>query len=141
MSNLKARLETAGHIFIRVLSDKLPDLRKRKSKIYENYGVIDFRTKEDFLNFDVNEIERSVQSIISLDMDVKVEHTLKPFVRMFRGKLKMTNSRVTIVSVGAFDSRICKKNHVSNTSEIGVFAIDSVKEVRRNRYNVRFSVN
>jgi Ser-tRNA(Ala) deacylase AlaX len=137
----EGRLQTVEHILSRVLMNKVPDLRTKNARFYEDYGTVDCLTKEDLTEFDINEIERSVQSIVSQDMEVAVKITPKPVVKERRGNLVVSGGDVRVVTIGIFDSRLCNEVHVSNTSEIGMFAIDGVARKARGRYRITFSVS
>lgn len=142
MSNIKSRLSTVEHILARVLENKFSDLKVRIVRFYENYGEVEFLCSTDLRNTSKDELEKSVQSVVDLNLNIKEENLSREEAakKIDLSRISKEFDIVRIISIGDFDCRGCGDPHVENTSDIGKFEILKVRRVGDSRYRYKFRV-
>ena len=120
---------TAEHILNGVMVKMFNKGRSFTSHIERKKSKCDYKNfAENLTEEQLSEIERKVNEIISMDLDVTEE-----FIPLAVAKEKynldrlpeLDNDKVRIVHIGDFDACPCIGEHVNNTKEIGKFKIIS----------------
>lgn len=143
MNANEGRLQSAEHIFARVVQNEVPDTKIAIAKFEDmDTGVVEFRTETDLRNFKLKFWEKEVNVIIKKDLPIRVVILKRSDAKMLFDLSRVPENveKIRVVSIGDFDSRPCKDQHVSKTSEIGDFELLSVERVGLNRYRFRFMV-
>ena len=125
-------LHTAEHIFARALQNLGVDLHVEKVDTESgSIGIAFFREKIDLDTLSRAEMEANKE--ISSGLTVS-EHVFKsieeakaefPAVRLNEERLEGKES-LRLIKIGDYDFAMCKHQHVSNTSQIGAFALVNV---------------
>jgi misacylated tRNA(Ala) deacylase len=136
------RLQTAEHILVRILENKLPDAKFIIAKFKENFGIMEIVSKEDLRKVDRAVLQDDVNAVIKKNLQVNTylvnrEDAEKEFSL---ARLPPSVRKVRIVEIDDFDRTPCRDPHVENTSEIGCFGILKVERVGRDRYRFVFEV-
>jgi misacylated tRNA(Ala) deacylase len=88
-------------------------------------------------------VERTVNEIIKLNLPVGEEYVGRREAdeKYFTGKLpENAGETIRIITVGSFDACPCIGQHVSNTSEIGMFSVTSA-DFTDGILRIRFKLN
>jgi Ser-tRNA(Ala) deacylase AlaX len=136
------RLQTAEHIFARLLEEDLP-VTVGMCRFREDYGTMEVHSRKDMREVELPAYERKVQEVI--DMDIRVTKEVLPRDEASKvadlGRVPERADSVRIVDIEGFDRRACRDPHVDNTSEIGRFRILKVKKAGRERFRFTFTVD
>ncbi len=143
MKQNEGRLQTGEHILAKIIEDKITDAKTGFVKFEEDYGLVEFNSKEDLRKLDIKELQDEVNHIIQKNLPVHISIKDKKEVEKEVDMRKVPNcvQEVRIVDIEGFDKRPCKDPHVDNTNEIGNFIILKIKRVGNNRYRFTFKVS
>ena len=139
----EGRLQTGEHILAKIIEDKIIDVKTGVCKFEEDFGLVEFTTKQDLRKIDQNELQNEVNRIIQRNLPVhkyiKNRNEAEKLVDL--GKVPSFVQEIRIVNIEGFDKRPCKDPHVNNTNQIGNFIILKIKRVGNNRYRFTFKVS
>jgi misacylated tRNA(Ala) deacylase len=141
MVEVKARMETAQHILYHILIEEY-GAKQTGMQIYDDKIRLDVKSMVDLTPISREELEEKVNNIIRKKLGV----TIKTYSRnMIPQEIDISSvpSRIEdirIVSIGDYDTQPCGNRHVSNTSEIGVYKILSIRRNGRDVYSIRGAV-
>ncbi len=128
-----SRNHTATHILHKVLQNMYGPQAMQKGSLCSDYILrFDFSCSERLDGDALTEIERRVQDVIDMAIDVNIYETSledarsKGVTALFGEKYKDV---VRVVQIGNFSSELCGGEHVSNTSQVGCFKIISSSSV------------
>lgn len=142
MKSNEGRLQTAEHIFAKIMEDKISGARVIIAKFTEESGLLEMSAETDLRNLDFEEIQNEVNAIIKKELPVyksaKKREEAEKEVNLRNVPAFVRDVR--IVEIKGFDKRPCKDPHVGNTSEIGFFKILGIKRAGNNRYRFTFKV-
>lgn len=140
MQDIIARLNTAEHIFFRILIDDY----KCKPKGLNNDGkYIHIRVESplDLEKIDFSEYESKVQSVIDKNIEVKkYEIPKEDATGIDIGLVPSHVNRLRIVEIVNFDKQACMTPHVDNTSEIGHFRLMKITKKGKSVYGFTFEL-
>lgn len=138
---MKDKLHTAQHILARVVMNKFPGSKVVMARFEDNSGTMDVSCSEDLKNLNLKEIESEVNNKIINGLEVKIKVLSREEAKDYDlGRLPEDVKDIRIVSIGEFDSRACKDEHVKNTSEIGRFELSKIEKVGKDRYRFVFAL-
>jgi Ser-tRNA(Ala) deacylase AlaX len=141
MVEVKARMETAQHILYHILIEEY-GAKQTGMQIYDDKIRLDVKSMVDLTPISREELEEKVNNIIRKKLGV----TIKTYSRnMIPQEIDISSvpSRIEdirIVSIGDYDTQPCGNRHVSNTSEIGVYKILSIRRNGRDVYSIQGAV-
>jgi Ser-tRNA(Ala) deacylase AlaX len=141
MVEVKARMETAQHILYHILIEEY-GAKQTGMQIYDDKIRLDVKSMVDLTLISREELEEKVNNIIRKKLGV----TIKTYSRnMIPQEIDVSSvpSRIEdirIVSIGDYDTQPCGNRHVSNTSEIGVYKILSIRRNGRDVYSIQGAV-
>jgi Ser-tRNA(Ala) deacylase AlaX len=136
-------MHTAEHILNSVMDKMYHCGRSFNSHIESKKSKCDYRIKKGLSVKEVTAVERTVNEIIKLNVPVGEELVSRREAdqRYFTGKLPDDAvDNIRIITIGNFDACPCIGEHVSNTSEIGTFAIVSA-DFDEGVLRIRFRLN
>ena len=136
-------MHTAEHILNSVMDKMFQCGRSFNSHIEDKKSKCDYKVKRGLTGREVASIERTVNEIIKLNIPVGEEFVSRREAdeKYFTGKLPETAGEVVrIITVGNFDKCPCIGQHVSNTSEIGMFSVTSA-DFTEGILRIRFKLN
>ena len=136
-------MHTAEHILNSVMDKMYHCGRSFNSHIESKKSKCDYRIKKGLSEKEVRAVERTVNEIIKLRIPVgeEVVSRREADKRYFTGKLPDdAGDNIRIITIGNFDACPCIGDHVSNTSEIGTFAIISA-DFDEGVLRIRFRLN
>lgn len=136
-------MHTAEHILNSVMDKMYHCGRSFNSHIESKKSKCDYRIKKGLSGKEVTAVERTVNEIIKLNVPVGEELVSRREAdkRYFTGKLPDdAGENIRIITIGNFDACPCIGEHVSNTSEIGTFAIISA-DFDEGVLRIRFRLN
>ena len=138
----EGRLQTAEHILVRTIENRISNTRFIISKFGENTGKIEILAKKDLRKISRKKLQNEVNSIIEKNLRIS-----KYLINRAEAETKFDLSRLSpsvedirIVEIEGFDKIPCKDPHVENTSEIGHFEILKVEKTGKDRYKLAFQV-
>jgi len=142
MKQNNGRLQTGEHILAKIIEDKIDDAKTGFVRFEEEYGVVEFTTKQDLREIDFNELQFEVNGVIQKNFPVKtyVKSREEAEKEIDLRKVPQGITEIRIVDIGGFDKRACKDPHIENTSQIGNFIIEKVKRVGKDRYRFIFKI-
>jgi len=121
-------MHTAEHILNSVMDKMFGCGRSFSSHIEKKKSKCDYRLKKKLTVYEIAAIEKTVNEIISLDIQVGEKYISRAEAdeKYFTGKLpEDAGDTIRLITIGNFDTCPCIGQHVSNTSEIGKFTIAS----------------
>jgi len=136
-------MHTAEHILNSVMDKMFQCGRSFNSHIEDKKSKCDYKVKRGLTGREVASIERTVNEIIKLNIPVGEEFVSRREAdeKYFTGKLPETAGEVVrIITVGNFDKCPCIGQHVSNTSDIGMFSVTSA-DFTEGILRIRFKLN
>jgi misacylated tRNA(Ala) deacylase len=136
-------MHTAEHILNSVMDKMFQCGRSFNSHIEDKKSKCDYKVKRGLTGREVVAIERTVNEIIKLNIPVGEELVSRREAdqKYFTGKLPETaDENIRIITVGNFDACPCIGQHVSNTSEIGMFSVTSA-DFTEGILRIRFKLN
>jgi len=136
-------MHTAEHILNSVMDKMYHCGRSFNSHIESKKSKCDYRIKKGLSVKEVTAVERTVNEIIKLKVPVGEELVSRREAdnKYFTGKLPDdAGENIRIITIGNFDACPCIGEHVSNTSEIGKFAIISA-DFDEGVLRIRFRLN
>lgn len=136
-------MHTAEHLLNSVMDKMYHCGRSFNSHIESKKSKCDYRIKKGLSGKEVVAVERTVNEIIKLNVPVGEELVSRREAdkRYFTGKLPDdAGDNIRIITIGNFDACPCIGEHVSNTSEIGTFAIISA-DFDQGVLRIRFRLN
>jgi len=136
-------MHTAEHILNSVMDKMFQCGRSFNSHIEDKKSKCDYKVKRGLTGREVASIERTVNEIIKLNIPVGEEFVSRREAdeKYFTGKLPETAGEVVrIITVGNFDKCPCIGQHVSNTSDIGIFSVTSA-DFTEGILRIRFKLN
>lgn len=137
----QGRLQTAEHILARILENQFEDLKIVIAWFSEDFGILEVNTSFDLRHFKKSNYEKDVNDIIKQNLNINIFQLRREEANGFDlSRIKKDIPEIRIVEIESFDKRPCADNHVSNTIEIGLFKIQKIKRVGKNRYRIRFIV-
>jgi Ser-tRNA(Ala) deacylase AlaX len=141
MVEVKARMETAQHILYHILIEEY-GAKQTGMQIYDDKIRLDVKSMVDLTPISREELEEKVNNIIRKKLGV----TIKTYSRnMIPQEIDISSvpariEDIRIVSIGDYDTQPCGNRHVSNTSEIGVYKILSIRRNGRDVYSIQGAV-
>ncbi|MFZ0472313.1 MAG: hypothetical protein WAL94_06845 [Bacteroidales bacterium] len=136
-------MHTAEHILNSVMDKMYHCGRSFNSHIEDKKSKCDYRARRALTNREVAAVERTVNEIIKLNLPVGEEYVGRREAdeKYFTGKLpENAGETIRIITVGSFDACPCIGQHVSNTSEIGMFSVTSA-DFTDGILRIRFKLN
>jgi alanyl-tRNA synthetase len=136
-------MHTAEHILNSVMDKMYHCGRSFNSHIEDKKSKCDYRARRALTNREVAAVERTVNEIIKLNLPVGEEYVGRREAdeKYFTGKLpENAGETIRIITVGSFDACPCIGQHVSNTSEIGMFSVTSA-DFAEGILRIRFKLN
>lgn len=136
-------MHTAEHILNSVMDKMFHCGRSFNSHIEEKKSKCDYKVRRVMTDKDIASVERTVNEIIKLNIPVGEEFVSRREAdeKYFTGKLPDdAGERIRIITIGNFDACPCIGQHVTDTSEIGMFSIistDHNEDVLRIRFTIR----
>jgi len=138
--NKTSRLNTAEHIFFRILLD---EYQAKPKGLNNNGDSISLRVASplELDKIGIKEYESKVQNIINKNIEVKKYELARKEIKDVDISLVPEHiTKLRIVDIVGFDKQACRDPHVNNTSEIGKFQILKVKNKGGNTYNFNITV-
>jgi len=135
-------MHTAEHILNSVMDKMYHCGRSFNSHIESKKSKCDYRIKKGLSEKEVRAVERTVNEIIKLNIPVgeKIIGRREADEKYYTGKLPGdAGEMIRIITIGNFDACPCIGQHVSNTSEIGLFSITSA-DFNEGVLRIRFRV-
>jgi alanyl-tRNA synthetase len=135
-------MHTAEHILNSVMDKMYHCGRSFNSHIESKKSKCDYRIKKGISEKEVRAVERTVNEIIKLNIPVGEEiiGRREADEKYYTGKLPGdAGEMIRIIKIGNFDACPCIGQHVSNTSEIGLFSITSA-DFNEGVLRIRFKV-
>jgi len=135
-------MHTAEHILNSVMDKMYHCGRSFNSHIESKKSKCDYRIKKGISEKEVRAVERTVNEIIKLNIPVGEEiiGRREADEKYYTGKLPGdAGDMIRIITIGNFDACPCIGQHVSNTSEIGLFSITSA-DFNEGVLRIRFKV-
>jgi alanyl-tRNA synthetase len=136
-------MHTAEHILNSVMDKMYHCGRSFNSHIEDKKSKCDYRARRALTDREVAAVERTVNEIIKLNLPVGEEYVGRREAdeKYFTGKLpENAGETIRIITVGSFDACPCIGQHVSNTSEIGMFSVTSA-DFTEGILRIRFKLN
>ncbi len=136
-------MHTAEHILNSVMDKMYHCGRSFNSHIESKKSKCDYRIRKGLSDKEVRAVEKTVNEIIKLNIPVGVEMVSRREAdeKYYTGKLPDdAGDMIRIITIGNFDACPCIGQHVSNTSEIGSFAITSA-DFNEGVLRIRFRLN
>jgi misacylated tRNA(Ala) deacylase len=127
--NYHAPMHTAEHILNQTMVRMFGTERSFSNHIERKKSKCDYSFSRPLTDMEVFEINRQVNDVISLKLEVKEEFISRDEADQKYQLKKLpeeTGDTIRIIRVGDYDACPCSGEHVKNTSEIGVFAISTV---------------
>lgn len=121
-------MHTAEHILNQTMVRMFGCMRSKNTHIERRKSKCDYILPNLPTENQISEIEREVNRIISLEMNVSEEFCLKSEAANFLDLSKLPDDApetIRVVRVGDYDTCACIGPHVENTREIGTFRIIS----------------
>jgi Ser-tRNA(Ala) deacylase AlaX len=135
-------MHSAEHILNQTMVRKFKINRSFSNHIERKKSKCDYYFERNLTNDEISDIEGQVNFIISQNMEVKEKFISKMEAEKNYNLDKLpdpTVETIRIIDIGDYDSCPCSGNHVSNTSEIGIFKIistDFSNNILRIRYKL-----
>ena len=126
--NYDPRMHTAEHILNQTMVRMFGCMRSKSTHIERRKSKCDYILPNLPTENQLSEIEREVNRIISLEMNVFDEFISKSEAANFLDLSKLpadAPETIRVVRVGDYDACACIGPHVENTREIGTFRIIS----------------
>jgi misacylated tRNA(Ala) deacylase len=136
-------MHTAEHILNSVMDKMFHCGRSFNSHIEDKKSKCDYKARRALTTREVAAVERTVNEIIKLNLPVGEEYVGRREAdeKYFTGKLpENAGETIRIITVGSFDACPCIGQHVSNTSEIGMFSVTSA-DFTDGILRIRFKLN
>jgi misacylated tRNA(Ala) deacylase len=136
-------MHTAEHILNSVMDKMYHCGRSFNSHIEDKKSKCDYKARRALTDREVAAVEKTVNEIIKLNLPVGEEFVGRREAdeKYFTGKLPETaGDPIRIITVGSFDACPCIGQHVSNTSEIGMFSVTSA-DFTDGILRIRFKLN
>jgi misacylated tRNA(Ala) deacylase len=136
-------MHTAEHILNSVMDKMYHCGRSFNSHIEDKKSKCDYKARRALTDREVAAVEKTVNEIIKLNLPVGEEFVDRREAdeKYFTGKLPETaGDPIRIITVGSFDACPCIGQHVSNTSEIGMFSVTSA-DFTDGILRIRFKLN
>jgi misacylated tRNA(Ala) deacylase len=139
----EGRLQTAEHILSHILEHREPASKVVIAKFQEDSGLLEVISAEDLRLVDLAKLQAEVNKVIGKHLAVKkcFQKRCEAEKQFDLSRLPASVTEVRIVELEGFDKTPCKDPHVENTSEIGVFTLQNVKRVGKDRYRFTFKVD
>ena len=126
--NYDPRMHTAEHILNQTMVRMFGCMRSKNTHIERRKSKCDYILPNPLTESQIFEIEREVNRVISLEMEVTDEFIPKSEAASFLDLSKLppdAPDTLRVVRVGDYDACACIGPHVKNTREIGTFRIIS----------------
>jgi alanyl-tRNA synthetase len=136
-------MHTAEHILNSVMDKMYHCGRSFNSHIEDKKSKCDYKARRALTTREVAAVERTVNEIIKLNLPVGEEYVGRREAdeKYLTGKLpENAGETIRIITVGSFDACPCIGQHVSNTSEIGMFSVTSA-DFTDGILRIRFKLN
>jgi len=136
-----SRLNTAEHIFFRILLD---EYQAKPKGLNNNGDSISLRVASplELNKIALTEYESKVQNIINQNIEVKKYELAREEIKDVDISLVPEHiKKLRIVDIVDFDKQACRDQHVDNTSEIGKFQILKIKSKGGNTYNFNITIS
>ena len=136
-------MHTAEHILNSVMDKMFHYGRSFNSHIEDKKSKCDYKARRALTDREIAAVERTVNEIIKLNLPVGEEYVGRREAdeKYFTGKLpENAGEKIRIITVGSFDACPCIGQHVSNTSEIGMFSVTST-DFTEGILRIRFKLN
>jgi len=123
-----APMHTAEHILNQTMVRLYNRGRSFKQHIEKKKSKCDYKLDRDLPGEELLDIEKRVNDIINMGLDVTEEFISKDEAASLYNLEKLpdgTGDQIRIIKVGDYDACPCSGIHVRNTSEVGKFTIES----------------
>ncbi len=138
----EGRLQTAEHVLSHILEHREPAARVVIANFQDDSGLLEVSSVEDLRTIDLAKLQTDVNKVWKhLAVKKYVLNRNEAEKQFDLSRLPGSIAEVRIVEIIGFDTTPCKDLHVENTSEIGVFTLESVKKVGKDRYRFSFRVD
>ena len=137
------RMHTAEHILNSVMDKMFFCGRAFSTHIEKKKSKCDYRVKKLITESEIREVEKTVNTIISLDVPVSTSFVTRAEAEAayYTGKLPPdAGDNIRIVKIGNFDACPCIGPHVSSTKKIGRFLITTT-DYNENILRIRFKLD
>ncbi len=124
--NYHAPMHTAEHILNQTMVRLFNRGRSIRQHIEKKKSKCDYRMDRDLTDEELLDIEKRVNEVIELNLDVAEEFISRRDAEKFYNLGKLPDGvgdEIRIIRVGDYDACPCSGKHVQNTSEIGKFKI------------------
>lgn len=139
--NYYAPMHTAEHILNRTMVNMFGCERSENCHIEKKKSKCDFILSEEPNQNQILSVENKVNEIIQ--KNIQVTHKFIDYDianKQFKLRVKKDdNPKIRITSIGEYDDCPCIGEHVSNTSEIGVFKITTTS-FDNNIFRIRYKL-
>lgn len=139
----EGRLQTAEHILNNIVEKMVLSYKMVICRFSAEQGILEVECMDDLTTFNRLEFQEKVNRVIAKNLPVKI-YTLQreeADKRFDLRRLPPTVKDIRIIDIEGFDARPCRDQHVSNTSEIGRFELNSVEKVGKTRYRFTYKVH
>ena len=122
------QMHSAEHILNQTMVRMFNCGRSFSNHIEKKKSKCDYRFERELVEKEVKEIEKRVNDVIKLNMNVEEEFYLKQEAEEKFSLSKLpedVGNNIRVIKIGDYDACSCSGLHVSNTNEIGEFKIIS----------------
>lgn len=140
--NYDPRMHSAEHILNQTMVRMYNCGRSFNSHIERKKSKCDYRISRMLSEAEIESIEKKVNEIIKLKLDVTEGFVSKTDASRFLDLSKLpvdAPEKIRVVRIGDYDACACIGPHVNNTSEIGIFKILSADYIEGN-VRIRFKL-
>jgi len=141
--NYDPRMHSAEHILNQTMVRMFNRGRSFSNHIEKKKSKCDYHFDRDLSREEISELEKRVNEIIQMNLDVEEEFLSREIAKNFYQLDKLPENTceiIRVIRIGDYDACPCSGLHVSNTKEIGKFEIISIsyeKGVLRIRFKLR----
>lgn len=141
--NYDPRMHSAEHILNQTMVRMFNRGRSFSNHIEKKKSKCDYHFDRDLSREEISELEKRVNEIIQMNLDVEEEFLSREIAKNFYQLDKLPENTceiIRVIRIGDYDACPCSGLHVSNTKEIGKFEIISTsyeKGVLRIRFKLR----
>jgi len=135
-------MHSAEHILNQTMVRMFNRGRSFSNHIEKKKSKCDYHFDRNLTEEEISEIEKKVNEIIQMNLEVKEEFLKKEIAKNLYKLDKLPESAgeiIRIIKIGDYDACPCSGLHVSNTQEIGKFEIISTS-YEQNVLRIRFKL-
>jgi len=126
--NYHAPMHSAEHILNQTMVRTFGIERSFSNHIERKKSKCDYHFNRDLTEAEVQEINKKVNEVISMKLDVNEAFISKDEADQKFNLAKLpedSGNTIRVINIGDYDTCMCSGEHVKNTSEIGTFAIST----------------